>query len=158
MYTQDLFSKTYNFIKLVILIAAQAIPFEIHINGLAMKSAKKGPFSTISFTAYFLMGPIIFFITVISLRTCCRNKDSHPMGSRMTEAAFSSMENARKVCQLVCIMILSTFLAYYQAYLVGLESHLLRQDLTFLRKISIIFAGIFIGLSLLTAYTERFFK
>lgn len=158
IYNQDIFGKVYSFVRLLIFCLGQGVLIEIYYFGIGPREGKKKPFSNLSFVSYFIMGSTVFVITVLSLRTCCRSKDSHPMGNRMTDAAFSSSETARKVSQLVYVLVLASILTFYQVYLVGLADHYLLRDDFILKRIVIIFAGIFIFLSVLTAYAEKHFK
>ena len=158
VYSQDLFSKGYKFVRMVVLGSAQAVLFELYINGVDQEQNRRTIFNTVSFAGYFMMGSTIVVILWLSLRTCCRNKETHPLGDRLTETAFRMLETARKVSQLATLLILATLLAFFQSFVAGLGKHLAEDDSTLFRRISIVFAGILIALAILTTYTGQYFK
>lgn len=158
VYSQDLYCKGYKFASMVVLGSAQAILLELYINDVDHRGDKKTLFNTVAFAGYFMMGPMIFVVLLLSLRTCCRNKESHPLGDRLTNVAFKTLETARKISQLVTLLILSSLLAFFQSFLSGLDKQLIEGDSALFRRISIVFAGMFIGLSILITYTGTYFR
>lgn len=158
VYCQDIFGKVYGFVRVLVAAGAQSILIELYIYGTDPRQGKTKPFSALSFASYFVLGSTTFVVTILSLRTCFRGKDSHPLGERITEAAFAASETARKVSQLVCILLLGAILAFNQVYLAGLADHFQFDDNSLLKRSSIIFSGVFIGLSVFTAYAEKHFK
>ena len=158
VYSQDYFSKTYKFVRIISLVAAEAVLFELYIHGSESKESGQTTFNNLSFSAYFVMGPTIFIIGILALRTCCRDKESHPLGSRLSSAEFAQTETARRVSQTVSISVMVSLLGFYQAYLIGLAELLVTGNKSKLRRVSIIFAGVFVGLSFIAAYADQYFK
>lgn len=158
VYSQDYFSKTYKFTRLLVILAAEGILFEVYISGVESKKNHQNTFINLSFVAYFVMGPTIFIIGILALRTCCRGKESHPLGNSLSDANFAEIETARRVSEAVSILTLLALFSFYQAYLIGLDELIGLGNGSKLRRVSIIFAGIFVGLSFFIAYADRYFK
>ena len=133
------------------------IPFTFYFQYPTGTSIESLDLTTQKYAFNFLFGGIVMVLILFSLRTCCRSKVHHPLNSEISNQEFETSENARKICQVVCILIICSLQAFHQCYLKGIEDIYTIQNYNFIRKSSIVFSGVFLFLTMLIMYTERFF-
>lgn len=157
-YYQDLFEKPYNFVKFLTELAGLSLLAELYFTGDEIRDPRRRAFGTLSFAVYFVFGSVLFVAVVLNLRNCCRSKESHPLGNRISEETFQLQEMARKISLVVSVMYLASLLTFFQVFLASFGSGLETSEYSTLQKSMIIFAGIFAGVSIVIVSTGRFYK
>lgn len=154
----DRYVKVYKLIRLIIYLSAQGILFHIHFNGFSLALLNRDPLRWLNIVLYFLYVPIILITIVLSLKKCCRDKSSHPLGDQLSQSYFAKNERSRNVSMLVLIIFMICIAVFSQLYIQGIQDINIRGSSILLEITALIFTCIFALQSIVICYVSSSLK